>query len=189
MAVPEKIADAAAEARHDEVGAELGEPVEDEAALGEARMGDDELGAADDEAAVKEEVEVERAGSPGLASDAPVEALEVEEEAKQVRGLEVGVQLGDGIEEGGLVLAAPGGGLDDAGGAAGGEGGEGGLEDGPAIAEVRSESDVRECAHRGFPGQGPGPARFPPPGAAAGAGGAGLRNRRRFAPRRGPATA
>ena len=87
------------------MGCDLVERDEDEGALGEARVRDDETGAADDEIAVEQDVEVEGARAVGEAVGAVAAEVLFDEEqgAEQFEWGEIGFEGGGGVEKAGLV--------------------------------------------------------------------------------------
>ena len=140
-----------------EVRGYLGEGDEDELALGEAGVREEEAGFVDLMGAVKEEVEVEGAGSVGEGVGAVAAKFELDDKEglEEGEGGEGGLKLEDGVDEVGLVGKADGGGAVK-GGAAGdaaelaeaeGGGGEGGLRGADGAGEVGAEADVGEVGH------------------------------------------
>ena len=97
--------------RQYEVGVEVGEGLQHEAPFGEAGVGHGEALGIDALIVVGEDVEVDGARSPataGAAADGVLDGLEGVEEGDR---FEVGFGEEDGVEEGGLVGDADGGGL------------------------------------------------------------------------------
>ena len=109
-----------------EVGGDLGEGGEDEAALVQGGVGEGEVGGGEDlgdalVAGVEEEIEVDDAGTFGwgVGAVAAHGVLDGQEGVKEVEGGEGGVEQGGGVEEAGLVEVADG-----VGGVEAGDGGE-----------------------------------------------------------------
>ena len=139
-----------AAAGHLEAGIELGERLENEAALVQARVRDAEPGLVDLPVAVQQEVEVERARpvlrrALALATEA---ALDLEQPVEQLAGGEGRHELECPVEEGRLLAGADELGLveardgDHRDPGAGGELGDGRTQGLLTVAEVRSERDV-----------------------------------------------
>jgi hypothetical protein len=97
------LADSFGLAREDEVGSEMGEGFEDEAALRGAGVGDDEAQFVDDPVAVVDDVEVERAGvidlAHGGATAADLKVLEKFEETAGRQAFRVNVDFSHGVEK------------------------------------------------------------------------------------------
>jgi len=160
-------ADGVAIAGEDEAGPDLGEGLEDEAAVGHPRVGDDEEGVVDDELVEVEDVDVDDAGgvalADGLAAEVVFDALGVLVEAVGVADV---VEFDDGVVEvGGAGRALERVGLVDGRlfvvHPDGGEAAEelaGFPEVGEAIAEIgaEGESDARRhgCTGEAFRGRG-----------------------------------
>ena len=109
-----------------EVGGDLGEGGEDEAALVQGGVREGEVGGGEDlgdalVAGVEEEIEVDDAGTFGwgVGAVAAHGVLDGEEGVEEVEGGEGGVEEGGGVEEAGLVEVADG-----VGGVEAGDGGE-----------------------------------------------------------------
>ena len=144
----EQIPDPAA-VREGELGIELGERLEDEAALCEARVRDAQAGLVDRLLAVEQKVEVDRPRAEArprpLASE---RALDGEHPLKERAGGELGVDRARGVEEAGLVDVPDGVRLAKSGDRDDADVGpveevERAPEVSGTIAEVRSEADVR----------------------------------------------
>ncbi len=151
-------------AGEDEVGAEVGEGLEDEEALVGAAMGDDEAHLVEGLVAVVDDVEVEGAGGVDFADGgAAAGDFEVFKGAEQIEGGEFDAfdnDFGDGVKEGGRA----GGAVDGLGFEVGtrenvavvGEGaeeGEAGVEFLGAVAKVGAEGDADRDEH-GWKGKG-----------------------------------
>ncbi len=107
----EEIASGATKEGMEEVGGDLGEGNEDEGALVEAGVREDQGRGVEDEVVVEKKIEVEGAGSVGEGADAAERGFDGEQGGEEGWGIEAGFETGDGVEEGGLALVADGGGF------------------------------------------------------------------------------
>src|SRR5437762_11586412 len=102
----QELADGAVQPRHRSLGAQFRKSLQHEAALVEVRMGHGERLGTHLAVAVEEQVEVDSARPPLLPPDASQAALQVEQSFEKRGGIQLGLDLRDGVEEGGLVGAA-----------------------------------------------------------------------------------
>lgn len=159
-------------AGEDEIAADIGEGLEDEAALGPAGMGDDEPAAADGLAVVVDQVDVDEAGGVlaegAFAAEGGFDPLEL---GKELVGVEGGADDQDGVVEidvGELLGDADGFGFVDGRGSEDGDFGQRGdggarrLEAGELVIEVRTEAEAGfDPVHAEDPGLRPRTSRMP----------------------------
>ena len=138
----------------DGFGGDLGQGLKNESSFVHKWVGDDQFLAADDQVAVKKQVDVDEAGLPFFAADAAEQLLDLQNSMKQGVRAEGGFDLGGGVEEWGRIGGAADGGVfeerrdsrhDDSIG--GGEAFECCADVLLSVAEIRAKSQI--CRHRG----------------------------------------
>ncbi len=133
---------------------------EDEAAIGEARVGNDEFGSADDARSVEEDVDIDGARAHGHAATAAERPLDLLQAAEKLERHQGGFGRDGAVQEGALIDAADrlgevDGGLAERADAGLGQSVESARQMSGAVADVRSEGEI-DRSHRGHRKSGNG---------------------------------